>query len=68
MNEPHDPNRTVDVPSAPADSLDAGLVEADRRKVGMHQSLSLFDRSGPTPVAETRPSPAPDDCQEDSGG
>ena len=23
MNEPHDPNRTVDVPSTPADSLDA---------------------------------------------
>jgi serine/threonine protein kinase len=26
MNEPHDPNRTVDVPSDPADSLDAGLA------------------------------------------
>jgi tetratricopeptide (TPR) repeat protein len=26
MNEAHDPNRTVDVPSAPADSLDAGLA------------------------------------------
>jgi serine/threonine-protein kinase len=26
MNEPHDPNRTVDVPWAPADSLDAGLA------------------------------------------
>jgi serine/threonine protein kinase len=26
MNEPHDPNRTVDEPSAPADSLDAGLA------------------------------------------
>jgi serine/threonine-protein kinase len=26
MNERHDPNRTVDVPSAPADSLDAGLA------------------------------------------
>jgi serine/threonine-protein kinase len=26
MNEPHDPNRTVDVPSEPADSLDAGLA------------------------------------------
>jgi hypothetical protein len=26
MNEPHDPNRTVDVPSTPADSLDAGLA------------------------------------------
>ncbi|MFO0845960.1 MAG: serine/threonine-protein kinase [Gemmataceae bacterium] len=26
MNEPHDLNRTVDVPSAPADSLDAGLA------------------------------------------
>jgi serine/threonine-protein kinase len=26
MNEAHDPNRTVDVPSSPADSLDAGLA------------------------------------------
>jgi tetratricopeptide (TPR) repeat protein len=26
MNEAHDPNRTVDVPSTPADSLDAGLA------------------------------------------
>jgi serine/threonine-protein kinase len=26
MNDPHDPNRTVDVPSTPADSLDAGLA------------------------------------------
>ena len=26
MNEPHDPNRTVDVSSVPADSLDAGLA------------------------------------------
>jgi tetratricopeptide (TPR) repeat protein len=26
MNESHDPNRTVDVPSDPADSLDAGLA------------------------------------------
>jgi serine/threonine-protein kinase len=26
MNEPHDLNRTVDVPSRPADSLDAGLA------------------------------------------
>jgi tetratricopeptide (TPR) repeat protein len=26
MNEPHDPNRTVAVPSTPADSLDAGLA------------------------------------------
>jgi serine/threonine-protein kinase len=26
MNEPHDPNRTVDVPSAPADALELGLA------------------------------------------
>ena len=26
MNEPHDPNCTVDIPSVPADSLDAGLA------------------------------------------
>src|SRR5205085_2348682 len=33
MNEPHDPNRTVDVPSAPADSLDAGLAAGFGRPV-----------------------------------
>jgi hypothetical protein len=26
MNEPHDPNQTADIPSVPADSLDAGLA------------------------------------------
>ena len=26
MSEPHDPNRTVEVPLGPADSLDAGLA------------------------------------------
>jgi hypothetical protein len=26
MSEPHDSNRTVDAPSAPADSVDAGLA------------------------------------------
>ena len=26
MNEPHDPNVTADIPSTPADSLDAGLA------------------------------------------
>jgi hypothetical protein len=29
MNEPHDPNRTVDVPSAPADSLNARLAAGE---------------------------------------
>jgi serine/threonine-protein kinase len=32
MNEPHDPNRTVDVPSVPADSLDAGLAAGFGRR------------------------------------
>ena len=32
MNEPHDPNRTIDVPSAPADSLDAGLAAGFGRR------------------------------------
>jgi tetratricopeptide (TPR) repeat protein len=36
MNEPHDPNRTVDVPSTPDSSLDAGLAAG-------------FGRSGQTP-------------------
>jgi hypothetical protein len=26
MTQPHDPHRTVDVPSLPGDSLDAGLA------------------------------------------
>jgi len=33
MNEEHDPNRTVDVPSAPPDSLDAGLAAGFGRPV-----------------------------------
>jgi serine/threonine-protein kinase len=40
MKEPHDPNRTVDVPSAPADSLDAGLAAgfaAPRSSLGASQ-------------------------------
>src|SRR6516225_1870950 len=32
MNEPHDPNLTVDVPSTPADSLDAGLAAGYGRR------------------------------------
>jgi tetratricopeptide (TPR) repeat protein len=32
MNEPHDPNRTVDVPSVPADSLDVGLAAGYGRR------------------------------------
>jgi tetratricopeptide (TPR) repeat protein len=47
MNEPHDPNRTVDVPSAPADALDAGLAAGFGRPAegpssvlaGLRQSL-----------------------------
>jgi hypothetical protein len=33
MNEPHDPNRTVDVPSIPADSLDAARAAGFGRSV-----------------------------------
>ena len=33
MNEPHDPNETVTAPSAPADSLDAGLAAGFGRRV-----------------------------------
>ena len=33
MNEPHDPNETVEVSSAPADSLDAGLAAGFGRRV-----------------------------------
>jgi serine/threonine-protein kinase len=40
MNEPHDPNRTVDVPSStPADSLDAGLAAGFGRATPPRSSL-----------------------------
>jgi serine/threonine-protein kinase len=40
MNEPHDPNRTVDVPSsAPADLLDAGLAAGFARAAPPRSSL-----------------------------
>jgi serine/threonine-protein kinase len=47
MTEPHDPNRTVDVPSTPPDSLDAGLAAGFGRPAdgpgsaleGLRQSL-----------------------------
>src|SRR5262245_55644131 len=45
MNEPHDHNRTVDSPSAPGDSLDAGLAAAFGRPAGGPRS-SL----GPMPL------------------
>ncbi len=57
MNEPHDPNRTVDVPSVPADSLDAGLaagfarpaeaprssLDASQRPVLLHEAKGESD-------------------------
>src|SRR6516165_9095810 len=45
MNEAHDPNRTLDVPSAPADSLDAGLAAgfaAPRSSLGASQRPLLL--------------------------
>ncbi len=33
MNDPHDPNETVDASSSPADSLDAGLAAGFGRRV-----------------------------------
>ena len=39
MNEAHDSNRTVDVPSDPADSLDAGLAAAFGRTAPPRSSL-----------------------------
>jgi hypothetical protein len=45
MNEPHDDNRTVDVPSAPRDSLDAGLVAGFGRPAeGPRSSLDASQR------------------------
>jgi serine/threonine-protein kinase len=49
MNEPHDPNRTVDVPSTPADSLDAGLAAGFGRPADGPDSVlsALRDSLGP---------------------
>jgi serine/threonine-protein kinase len=49
MNEAHDPNRTVDVPSAPADSLDAGLAAGFGRPADGPSSVltELRSRLGP---------------------
>jgi tetratricopeptide (TPR) repeat protein len=53
MNQPHDPNRTVAVPSTPADSLDAGLaagfgaprssLDASRRPVLLKEAQGESD-------------------------
>jgi tetratricopeptide (TPR) repeat protein len=52
MNEPHDPNRTVDVPSAESDSLDAGLAAAFGRPTdGPGSVLSALRKS----LGELRP-------------
>src|SRR6516225_1889014 len=49
MNEPHDPNLTVDVPSTPADSLDAGLAAGFGRPADGPSSVlaGLRDSLGP---------------------
>jgi serine/threonine-protein kinase len=49
MNELHDPNRTVDVPSGPADSLDAGLAAgfgAPRSSLGAMRPVLLKEAEG----------------------
>jgi serine/threonine-protein kinase len=52
MNEPHDPNRTVDIPSAPADALDAGLAagfgraESPRSSLGDMRPVLLKEAEG----------------------
>jgi hypothetical protein len=49
MNEPHDPNRTVDGPSAPADALDAGLAAgfaAPRSSLGDLRPVLLKEAEG----------------------
>ena len=49
MNEPHDPHRTVDEPSAPADALDAGLAAGfgpPRSSLGAMQPVLLKEAEG----------------------
>src|SRR5580700_10469222 len=45
MNEPHDPNQTVNLPSDPADSLDAGLAAGFGKRVDSSSSLMSHLRS-----------------------
>jgi serine/threonine-protein kinase len=52
MTEPHDPNRTADIPSAPPDSLDAGLAAGfGRRADGPASVLSQL----PDSLGDLRP-------------
>ncbi len=51
MNEPHDPNRTVDVPSVPADSLEAGLAAGFGKPAEAPRS-SLDAAQGPVLLRE----------------
>src|SRR5262249_17123847 len=44
MNEPHDPNRTVDIPSDASDSLDAGLAAGFGRAEPPRSSLEASQR------------------------
>jgi tetratricopeptide (TPR) repeat protein len=49
MNEPHDPNRTVDEPAAPSDSLDAGLAAGfgpPRSSLGAMRPVLLKEAEG----------------------
>jgi serine/threonine-protein kinase len=49
MNEPHDPDRTVDVPSIPSDSLDAGLAAGfgpPRSNLGAMRPVLLKEAEG----------------------
>jgi tetratricopeptide (TPR) repeat protein len=50
MNEPHDPNRTVDVPSASGDSLDAGLAAGFGRPADAPSSVLQQLRAGLGPL------------------
>ena len=49
MNEAHDPNRTVDAPSVPAGSLDAGLAAGSgppRSNLGDMRPVLLKEAEG----------------------
>ena len=54
MNEAHDPNRTIDVPSAPADALDAGLAAGF---AGPRSGLGASQRPAVLPPAEGESAP-----------
>jgi hypothetical protein len=60
MNEAHDPNRKVDVPATPADTLAAGLAGLALPGASAHRSATLRDTSARTAFRQYAPATSPE--------